>query len=165
MNNIVWSAATAAMLLLCTPSAPLAQELPAITVTAPNGARTDVAALPGAGPWVLVYVFPGSAPSDSLVRALGERWDSGQAAKTVFVVFGQPDAAKAYLLKQGGSTLAADARWYADEQGAAWKALRFQGSLAVAGMAGASLDWRIDGVVTDPSAVLPAIGRWLGGGD
>jgi hypothetical protein len=32
-------------------------------------------------------------------------------------------------------------------------------------MAGASLDWRIDGVVTDPSAVLPAIGKWLGGGD
>lgn len=163
MKSVVRSAVAVVAVLLWLSSASIAQDLPAFSVTAPNGAKTDIAAMPGAGQWILAYVFPGSAPSDALVESLGQSWDGAHAAKTVFVVFGTADAARAYLLKKGGPTLAADARWYADEQGTAWKTLRFSGTLAVAGMNGASLDWKMDGVIRDVSVVLPAIGKWLGG--
>jgi hypothetical protein len=153
------------LLLSFTASAPAvsAQELPPFVVTSANGAPADAAAVQAAGPWVLAYVVPDSAPSNRLVRSLAEHWSAGQAARIVFIVSGTPEAAKAYLLSTGGEALAG-ARWYADPQGAAWKALKFDGALAVAGIDGGRIDWKVDGVIMDPAVLLPAVDKWLGGG-
>jgi len=149
--------------LLVTASVARAQEPPSFTVTAPDGAATASTSVQMKGPWVLAYVVPDSLPSNRLVRSLAEHWSVGQAARIVFIVSAEPDAAKAYLLGAGGDALAG-ARWYADPKGAAWKALKFAGALAVAGMDGGRIDWKLDGVIMDPGVVLPTVDKWLGGG-
>ena len=138
------------------------QPLPDFAVTAPDGAAAASATLQSPGQWVLVYLFPGSAPSDRLVQWLGEHWTADRAPRIVFIVSGTPAAAKSYLLSKGGDALAADARWFADTRGAAWTALAFQGTLAVAGVAGARIDWKVDGVISDPSVLTPALEKWIG---
>ena len=165
-NRILLVAACLAAFVVCASpvSAQPSQMLPECTVIAPNGAEISTAALQSPGQWLLVYVFPGAGPSDNLVQRLGESWTADRAAKIVFIVSGSPDAAKSYLAGKGGAALAADARWFADPQGTAWQALKYQGRLAVTGMAGARIDWKVDGVIADPSVVWPTIEKWLGGG-
>jgi len=144
---------------LAAPSAS-AQGLPAFTVTGADGAPADLAAVQGQGPWILAYVVPDSAPSSRLVRSFAEHWTAGQASRIVFIVSASPDVAKTYLTSTGGEALAG-ARWYADPQGAAWKALKFDGALAVAGMDGGRIDWKLDGVIMDPGVLMPAVDKWL----
>jgi len=164
-NRTLLVAACLAALVVCAPRVSAQQQmLPEFTVVAPNGAQMGTATLQSPGQWLLVYVFPGAGPSDTLVQRLGETWTPDRAAKVVFIVAGAPDAAKTYLAGKGGEALAADARWFADPQGAAWQALNYQGKLAVTGMAGARIDWKVDGVIADPAVVWPAIEKWLGGG-
>jgi hypothetical protein len=140
----------------------LAQALPAFPLTAPDGTITSSAALDATGQWLLAYVVPGSAPSDRLVQSLGEEWSADRAARVIFVVAGAPEAAKQYLAGKGGEKLAADARWFADPQGEAWSAMKFQGTLAITGMLGTKIDWKIDGVIADPDVLQPAVAKWLG---
>jgi len=40
-------------------------------------------------------------------------------------------------------------------------ALRFEGTLGVAGLAGSVIDWKVDGVIQDPSVVAPVVRAWL----
>lgn len=164
-NRFLAAAACVAAFVLFAPRASAAdQNLPEFVVTAPDGAQTSTAALQAPGRWLLVYVFPGSSPSDRLVQSLGENWTPDRAARIAFIVAGTPEAAKAYLISKGGDALAADARWFADPQGTAWQALKFQGTLALAGVAGLRVDWKLDGVITDPAVVSPVVEKWLGGG-
>lgn len=141
----------------------LAQGLPVFPLTAADGTLTSSAALEAQGQWLLAYVVPGSAPSDRLVQSLGEGWTAERASRVIFIVSGAPEAAKEYLASKGGEKLAADARWFADPQGEAWSTLKFQGTLAIAGMLGTKIDWKIDGVIADPDVLQPAVTKWLGG--
>jgi hypothetical protein len=153
----------AAAILLAAPPAN-AQALPAFPLTAPDGAAVEsTAVLQAPGQWLLAYVAPGSAPSDRLVQTLGETWSADRASRVIFIVSGAPEAAKEYLASKGGKQLAANARWFADPQGEAWSALTFQGTLAIAGMLGTKIDWKIDGVIAHPDVLQPAIAKWLGG--
>ena len=164
MKNRILVAAACLLALSTVASAKVDQEkiLPDFTLVAPNGAETGSAALQSPGQWALLFVVPGSGPSDNMVQKLGEQWTPERAAKTVFIVSGTPEAAKAYLAGKGGEALAADARWFADPQGAAWQALKFQGKFALIGMAGSRIDWRMDGVIADPAVVWPTLAKWVG---
>jgi len=161
-NRLCSVLARLVVLLSLAASSAYAQEGPRFSVTAPDGAPADFSTVEGKGPWILAYVVPDSAPSNRLVRALAEHWKAGEAPRIVFIVSAAPDVAKTYLVNTGGEALTG-ARWYADPQGAAWKALKFQGALAVAGMDGGRIDWKLDGVIMDPGVLLPAVDKWLGG--
>jgi len=140
-----------------------AQTLPPFELTAPDGQPASSASLDRAGRWLLVYVVPGSAPSDRLVQWLGESWPADRIAGLVLIVAADPADARTYLANKGGPTLDS-VTWYADAEAAAWRALRFEGTLAVAGMADGRLEWKLDGVIEDPLAVTPPMTAWLNPG-
>ena len=119
--------------------------------------------LPSTGKWLLVYVVPGSAPSDRLIQSLGASWSADNAARIVIIVAGDSGKAQTYLADKGGEALALG-NWYADPAGEAWTTLGFQGTLAVAGVAGTGIDWKIDGVIQDPDVAAPAARAWLAAG-
>lgn len=157
-----------AMLTLCAaifaygqPAA--AQGAPSWSVTAPDGSPVPGSTLGAPGDWLLVYLTPGSEPSDRLLQSLAHSWTADAAARVVFVLAGSAAAAKAHLASLGEEAFAASASWYVDPQAEAWKALGFQGPLAVAGMKGQNVDWRIDGVIADPGVVEVTLKRVLKG--
>jgi len=82
------------------------------------------------------------------------------AARIVIIVGADAARARSYLADKGGAPLA-DATWYADPEHAAWGALGFQGTLGVAGVAESTVDWKIDGVIQDPTVTAPAVRAWL----
>jgi hypothetical protein len=137
-----------------------AQTLPAFEVTAPDGQPVASTALPSGSHWVIAYVVPGSAPSDRLVQALGEAWAADLLSRIVIIVGADVDAARKYL-EDKGQGVQGKVAWYVDADASAWKALQFDGTLGVAGMDGQQVDWKIDGVINDPSVVEPATRAWL----
>jgi hypothetical protein len=160
MYSLITAAFLAADLLL-TSARPGARALPSFhLISHTAGVVTSEAVLPSTGKWLLVYVVPGSAPSDRLIQALGESWSADTAARVVIIVAGDSAKAQAYLADKGGQALAR-ATWYADPASEAWTALGFQGTLAVAGVAGTDVDWKLDGVIQDPDVVAPAVRAWL----
>jgi len=162
MTSRTWfgTLALAAALALA-PARLSAQSLPAFDLTGPDGQPASSASLERTGRWLLAYVVPGSAPSDRLVQWIGESWPADRLDRLVLIVAAEPDRARAYLADKGSAAVAG-AAWYADPGGAAWSALRFEGTLAVVGMADGRVDWKIDGVIQDPLAVTRPIGAWLG---
>lgn len=141
-----------------------AQTLPPFDLTAADGQPVSSASLGRAGRWLLVYVVPGSAPSDRLVQWLGESWPAERLGDLVLIVAAAPADARTYLANKGGQGLDG-AAWYADAGNAAWQALRFEGTLAVAGMTDGRLEWKLDGVIEDPMAVTPPMTAWLNAGE
>lgn len=142
------------------PAPASAQTLPAFEVTAPDGQPVASSALAAGSHWVIAYVVPGSAPSDRLVQALGETWATDLLSRIVIIVGADVDAARKYL-EDKGQGVQGKAAWYIDADASAWKALQFDGTLGVAGMDGQRVDWKIDGVINDPSVVEPATRAWL----
>jgi hypothetical protein len=137
-----------------------AQTLPAFEVTAPGGQSIASSAFPAGGHWVIAYVVPGSAPSDRLVQALGETWATDLLSRIVIIVGADVDAARKYL-EDKGQGVQGKVTWYVDTDASAWQALQFEGTLGVAGMDGQQVDWKIDGVISDPSVAEPAMRAWL----
>ncbi len=137
-----------------------AQSLPAFRLVTPDGGSVASDVLPTTGQWLLVYVVPGSAPSDRLIQSLGESWSAETASRIVIIVGADVAKAKTYLTDKGTEAMAG-ATWYADPQSEAWRALGFQGTLGVAGIVGSAIDWKIDGVIDDPSVVAPVTRSWL----
>jgi hypothetical protein len=137
-----------------------AQSLPDVDLTAPNGSPISASTIAPAGRWLLVYVFPSAAPSDRLLQWLGETWTPQHADRVIFIVAAEPEAAKKYLADKGGEGPAA-ARWYADPKREAWRAFKFQGTLAVSGMENAAQDWKLDGVIDDITAIAEAVAAWV----
>lgn len=137
-----------------------AQSLPRFRLIDRDGGTVASDILPAEGHWLLVYVVPGSAPSDRLIQSLGESWSAEVASKVVIIVASDTKKAQVYLAQKGTDAMAA-ASWYADPDNEAWAALGFQGTLGVAGLVGPVIDWKIDGVIQDPSVVAPVVRTWL----
>ena len=159
-----YRAAVLAAALTATAGTLGAQTLPALQLGTRNNTTVGSDALPSTGQWLLVYVVPGSAPSDRLVQALGESWTPDKAARIVFIVAANAEQAQAYFAAKGGQALGGGAVWYTDADNTAWAALGFQGTLGVAGVVGSMIDWKIDGVIQDPSVVAPVVNAWLASG-
>lgn len=142
------------------PASAPAQTLPAFEVTAPDGQPVASSAFAAGSHWVIAYVVPGSAPSDRLVQALGETWAADLLSRIVIIVGADVNAARRYL-EDKGHGVQGKVVWYVDADASAWQALQFEGTLGVAGMDGQLVDWKIDGVISDPSVVEPATRAWL----
>ena len=111
--------------------------------------------------WLLVSLTRGSVGADRLLPVLAAEWNDALAASLVFVVEGTATEARAYLESKGGAALAETARWYADADGSAGRALQRQGGLALFGVEDGAVDWKLDGVLEDPAALDPVIQAWV----
>jgi hypothetical protein len=130
-----------------------------------NGQPVESARLFGPDSRVIVYVVPGSEPATRLIDALRvwSQRDPLQWRERVHVIVAAPPAAAREWLGERWSE--PGAMWFADPSGNGWRALGLQGTLGVVGISGSRLEWKIDGVIADPSVVEPAIDAWIKGGE
>jgi hypothetical protein len=130
-----------------------------------NDQTLESASVFSSGSRVIVYVVPGNEPGTRLIDALGE-WaqrDPIQWRERVFIVVAaSPASAREWLGERWSEP---GAKWFADPSGAGWRAFGLQGTLGVVGIRGGRIEWKIDGVIADPSIVEPAIDAWVKAGE
>jgi hypothetical protein len=156
---------TAGLLLVASLSlAEPGQGPPPFAVTSPQGVAVQGASLLACGRCIVVYVSPGIEPAARLIEAL-RRWQASDPARwqaRVSVIVAAPAAeARAWLAAQWGDGELPT--WFADPGAAAWQALAFQGSLGVAGASRGVVDWKLDGVISDPAVLESAVRVWIEG--
>lgn len=134
----------------------------AFTVVASDGQIQPGSALLAGERKVVLYISPDLEPAARLLEALrgwtgaDERW----RGRAVVIVAGAWQDARQWLTQRwGDGELPA---WAADPDFQGWRALGFQGTIGVAGVEKGSIDWKLDGVITDPSIVEPSIRAWTG---
>ncbi len=132
------------------------------TVVVPNRDRVAGATLLDGERKVVVLVAPASEAAARLVQALA-RWSSDDArwrSRIVIVVHAPVGQAHEWLMAQwGGEELPL---WGANADASAWRALGFQGLVGVAGVENGAVDWKLDGVIGDPSAMEQPMRVWTG---
>ena len=129
-----------------------------------HGQSLESASLFGSGSRVIVYVVPGNEPGTRLIDALGawsERDPVQWRERVHVVVAASPAAAREWLGERWSEP---GALWFADPTGDGWRALGLQGTLGVVGIRDGRSEWKIDGVIADPSVVEPAIDAWIKAG-
>jgi hypothetical protein len=138
------------------------QATAAFTVVASDGQVQPGSALLAGERKVVLYISPDLEPAARLLEALrgwtgaDERW----RGRVVVIVAGPWQDARQWLTQRwGDGELPA---WAADPDFQGWRALGFQGTIGVAGVEKGSIDWKLDGVITDPSIVEPSIRAWTG---
>jgi hypothetical protein len=155
-------AATAAALVAAavTVAAIEQRPMPAFEVVNAAGAVTPSAGMAQAGKWILVYVTPECRSCQRLFTAM-EEWNSGPLnAATVVLVQGDHAAVRAYAAERLPAALVG-ARWYADVDGAARRALALTGSPVIIGMRDQQITWALAGVLNDPAALESALRTWV----
>jgi hypothetical protein len=137
-----------------------ARTVPPFSVVTVDGRSVPSTALSGEGRWLLIYVAPGCPSCDRLVTALGEWRSLLLDARSVLVVGAAPAEASQYLTATRPPSLAGVAA-YADETGQARRALQLGGAPAVIGIKEGRIEWTLDGVLNDPSAVESVVRTWV----
>lgn len=132
------------------------------SVFAASGTRVDGRELIARDRPLVVYLVPESEASSRVLVALREWWQPGWNGRVV-LVFGAPlDTSRAWFEQTWGDGERPE--WFADPDTAAWKALQLQGTLGVAAIDQGRVEWKIDGVIADPSVLQPAMRAWIEGG-
>jgi hypothetical protein len=134
----------------------------AFSVLAASGTRVDGKELVARDRPLVVYLVPESQASSRLLGALREWWQPGWEDRVVLVFGAAIDASRAWFEKTWGDGQRPE--WFADPDGAAWNALRFQGALGVAAIDHGRVEWKIDGVIADPAVLQPSMRAWIDGG-
>ncbi len=133
--------------------------LPAFPLTMLDGSPTNSIAAAGGGTRLIVYVSPGSAPSDRLVRAL-KQWDSEALRGRTLVILGNHRAdAQKWVDAAGADALAVP--YAVDEGGEGRRALSLTGAPHLLGIADGRIEWAISGVLNDPRILESVIRTWL----
>jgi hypothetical protein len=153
---------TAALLALLLSAAPATAAVAPFTVVAPNGDQVAGTTILAGERKVVVLVTPASEAAVRLVNALA-RWSSGEPrwrSRVVIIVRAPLPQAHEWLMAQwGGEDLPP---WGANADASAWQSLGFQGLVGVAGVENGAIDWKLDGVIDDPSAVELPMRAWTG---
>lgn len=152
----------AVLLMLLSWAGPVAAVVAPFTVVAPNGDVVAGTAVLGGERKVVVLVAPASEAAARLVKALA-RWSRDDArwrSRVVVVVQAPPAQAHQWLMAQWDGE--EPPLWGANADASAWKALGFQGFVGVAGVENGAIDWKLDGVIDDPSAVEQPMRIWTG---
>jgi hypothetical protein len=133
--------------------------LPAFQVVSLDGAAVSADQIGAPGQWLAIYVTPTSAASARLLAAM-KAWESPATAERVVVLVGaQLPATKDFAAQHSHEFPAV--RWFADPQGAAWKALRLTGTPYLLGVRDGVIMWSLAGVLNDPKALESVIRSWI----
>jgi len=151
-----WLTVMLALILSAEARAMAPMPLPAFALTTLDGQATESSQLPRPGRWVLLYVTPDSLASKAALGVFKKR--QGPRADRVVVVVGAPVDAAGKLA--AGCPDLAQASWFADPAGDAYRRLGFGGVPTVVGARGERLEWKLDGTLPD-AALRSALASWL----
>ena len=133
--------------------------LPAFQVAALDGAAVASSQMGPSGQWLLVYVTPTSAASARLLGGM-KAWETPALDLRTVVVVGAPVADTAAFARERAAEFPA-VRWFADPEGAAWKALRLTGTPYILGIRNGQVVWSLAGVLNDPKALESVVRSWV----
>jgi hypothetical protein len=150
------------VLAMATASVQAGQRRPVPDIQMPgrDGRNASLRASLPAQPSIVIFVAPGSAPSELLLEAMATWTPAIDLTRLVFVVDGRsPDAGQwlaRYLPPNGeGVPLV-----FFDVDGKGRTALAISGAPALLGIAAGEIRWDLVGVLNDPSALEPMIRNW-----
>jgi len=134
--------------------------LPAFRVLGPDGAPIASRQLTAESRWVMLYIAPGCAPCDDLLRATGTWQLQPRPGRIVVLIRGTVTDAAAYVEKNPARKVAT-VTWFADAGDEAWQALELTGTPVLIGVQDGEMKWTIAGVLNDPKMVDSVVRTWL----
>lgn len=134
--------------------------LPRFSVHTPDGHGVSSESLSAERQWLLVYLEPGTAPNNELVRLLAKCRTPRLAARTVLVVSGSAGEGRKWLEDLFGEQPVPVA-WYADTDLEARRALELPGAPMMAGMRDGQVMWRLLGVLSRPESLESMVRTWV----
>jgi hypothetical protein len=147
--------------LLCVPASLLAgnpSPMPDFQLTSLDGQTIKSADLPSSGSWLLIYIQPTSHYSDQLAKSLTKERFPNLPSRAVFVVAGSVDDAKAVKARYEALSSAA---WYADPSKAAFTQLKLHGVPVVLGVLGKTIQWNLNGLLSDDKTFQSILNSWI----
>ena len=135
--------------------------LPPFTVMLPDGTAADSRQLTAEPQYVLLYVKPDCRPCDRLLALVRNAKSPQFASRVIVIVHGEAAPAAAYVARQANSSEAAPLAWYADPQGAGYRALRLSGMPELIGVKDGQVMWSVAGVLNDAATVESIVRTWV----
>ena len=132
--------------------------LPDLQLTSIDNQPIKTAALPSKGNWVLVYVQPKSQFSDNLLKLFKREQYPGLEQHAVIIVGGSIDDLKSVKSKYAELD---QATWYADTTKDAFTQLKLHGVPVVLGMKQQTIEWSLNGVLSDVSVAKSIVNSWI----
>jgi hypothetical protein len=134
--------------------------LPPFTVTRLDGTAIDSRQLTVEPQYVLLYVRPECRPCDRLLALVRNAKSPQFTSRVVVIVSGEADAGAAYVARQIPAE-AGPLTWYADPQGAGYRALRLSGMPELIGVKDGQMMWSVAGVLNDAATVESVVRTWV----
>ena len=134
--------------------------LPPFAVVTLAGERTESAALSVDGRWLLLYVDGTSQPSREILQMVSNPPVNTAIAPRLVIVVGRATGAEAEALRGRFPALHA-ARWFADSQNEAFRAIRAPGAPVMLRMKGGEEHGRVLGLLPDRGVMLSLLQSWV----
>lgn len=134
------------------------QPLPQSLVQTRDGAPVTLDQSTGPESRVFIYVLPGSAVSTRLIAALSA-WQLAAPERVSIVVGGEKAAAAAFAAAEHG--LPSGVQWLLDPDRTFWTDLQVTGVPTLFGVRNGLVEWRLAGVLNEPTALKGVITSWV----
>lgn len=155
--------AAAVVLVVSAPAGRLAaieqRALPPFQVQAPDGAAVGSGQVAIAGQQAVIYVDADCGACTPLFSAL-VGLDAAALEATTFIVRGDPQAAAAFMGRVTATM--PNVRWFIDERGSAYTAMKLETSPVVLGLRSGRIVWARPGRVRNVASLNSALRSWLG---
>lgn len=134
--------------------------LPPFTVMLSDGTAIDSRELTVEPQYVLLYVRPDCRPCDRLLALVRNAKSAQFTSRVIVIVSGDADAGAAYVARHIPAE-AGPLTWYADPQGAGYRALRLSGMPELIGVKNGQVMWSVAGVLNDAATVESVVRTWV----
>ncbi|HZI56888.1 MAG TPA: hypothetical protein VFF39_08940 [Verrucomicrobiae bacterium] len=132
--------------------------IPELQLTSIDNQPIKTSDLPAKGNWVLIYVQPKSQFSDNLLRLLKREQYPALEQHAIIIVGGSIDDLKATKAKYAELD---KATWYADTTKSAFTQLKLHGVPVVLGVKEQTIQWSLNGVLTDVNVAKSIVNTWV----
>jgi hypothetical protein len=134
--------------------------LPPFTVMRSDGAAIDSRQVTSEPQYVLLYVKPDCRPCDRLLALVRNAKSPQFTNRVIVIVHGDAAPAAAHVARQSPSE-ALGLTWYADPEGAGYRALRLSGMPELIGVKDGQMMWSVAGVLNDAATVESIVRTWV----